>query len=178
MKRLAWLLVCALLLAALAPSFAYAAAEGAEAIGTEAEPDEAEAAGEGDEPEPEPEEGESVPEREPVIELFIGCEPDPSAAEPAVSDAFDEGGEAVEPPTHRRVEVARVIGDVLHSGDEYSLVATLYGFEGSRYACKWQFDAGDGFQDAEGDGLILTVKATSESVRWVWRVLVTIQIED
>lgn len=87
-----------------------------------------------------------------------------------------------EQPAPRLVTVSAAHeGETLRLGDTITLTATLTGYEGLNYTCRWQYAAADRdgnvvgeWQDAQADALSFTYELTEDNLLTAWRMCVTV----
>lgn len=74
----------------------------------------------------------------------------------------------------KSVQVSSSIGVIIGEGDEFTLTATLVGFENESVHVQWCYDDGTGWKDVEGaNALTLVQSANAENVNYRWRVNVS-----
>ena len=87
-----------------------------------------------------------------------------------------------EQPAPRLVTVSAAHeGETLRLGDTITLTATLTGYEGLNYTCRWQYAAADRdgnvvgeWQDAQADALSFTYELTEDNLLTAWRMCVKV----
>lgn len=79
------------------------------------------------------------------------------------------------PAIERSVTLEREMAKIVRYGDEFTMNATLVGFENTLYKVEWQYLSAEGWTTADGSELTLTVIADKENVNYDWRILVTVE---
>jgi len=105
---------------------------------------------------------------------FVVTLPEGEPTEPTEGEEGAEGAPEADP--NRSVTLAASIGPGENAayGDILTLTGVLTGYEGVAYTLQWQYDAGGGWADLQGEtGLSYSFALNEQNVHWGYRLVVT-----